>query len=285
MPAEMAETGSAAATRRHSSTSSGGTSSDDSSRQGRRTSIPVSFNSKTKVFLIPTVDEMSDAEWDATYPTAEDMHRGQRNVVESILSLRRGNDESIEDGVCHRGLEHMRNPTTVETSRAAKMTVIDAVLHEQERQWDAGIFDDVALARVAEAASRSARDTALSLAAADEAFARRYQKEKGVNEEEGQERAAVRGVLGTALTVSPPAPMSQTRTGSPPSGTHTGRPRRRASSTIPSLGGNSPSAAPTSVSSVKSSLKKNKSVDAFLDRMTSRHNRPRIARPNPSPSY
>lgn len=247
----------------------------------------MSFNSKTQVLLIPTVDEMSDAEWDATYPTTEDMHRGQRNVVESILSLRQGNDESIEDGVCHRGLEHMRSPTTVETSRAAKMAVIDAVLHEQERQWDAGIFDDAALAKVAEGASRSARDAAISLAAADEVFARRYQKEKGVDEEEGQEPAAVQGVLGTALTVSPPASTSQVTTSSPPSATHSGRLRRRASSTIPSLGGESPSVAPsaTCTSSGKSSLKKNKSVDAFLDRMTNRHNRPRIARPNPSPSY
>ena len=245
----------------------------------------MSFSSKTKVFLISTVNEMSDVEWDATYPTAEDMHRGQRNVVESILSLRQGKDESIEDGVCHRGLEHMRTPATVETSRAAKMAVIDAVLHEQERQWDAGIFDDAALARVAEGASRSARDAALSLAAADEVFARHYQKEKGVDEEEGQEPAAVRGVLGTALTVSPPASTSKATTSSPPSATHSGRPRRRASSTIPDLGGGSPPVAPSATSSGKSSLKKNKSVDAFLDRMTNRHNRPRIAWPNPSPSY
>ena len=284
MPAEMAETGSTAATRRHSSAGSTGASSDDTTRQGRRSSIPVSFNSKTRIFLIPTVNEMSDAEWDVTYPTAEDMHRGQRNVVESILSLRQGRDESIEDGICHRGLEHMRSPATVEASRAAKMAVIDAVLYEQERQWDAGIFDEAALARVAEEASKTAKDVAHSLAVADEVFAGRYQKEEeGVNEEQGQ-APAVQGVLGTALAVSPPTSTSHMTAGSP-SGALTGRPRRRASSTIPSLGGNYPSVAPSAAPSVKSSLKKNKSVDAFLDRMTSRHNRPRIVRSNFSPSY
>lgn len=256
-----------------------------------RISRSVNFSRRTRVYLVPTLGELSNQEFYAVYGSNEDSRTNQAGVVDSIRNMRLGVRESDDTYTC-RGLEHMRSQAHMNQRKINKDMLFDAVLDEQDRQIGEGIVDEEALAEVAARMSQRARDAALALASSDEAYVRRYRKEE---EEEENERAAREAhqaasdadcidVLGSALGIAPPTTSNNDTTSknnsSLPSKTTSSSPhRRRAVSglnrNIPS--GNaflSASATTTKITSTtttsSNNISKSKSVEAMLNQMSIR---------------
>ena len=258
-----------------------------------RISRSVNFSRRTRVYLVPTLGEMSNQEFYAVYGSDEDSRTNQAGVVDSIRNMRLGVRESDDTYTC-RGLEHMRSQAHMDQRKINKDMLFDAVLDEQDRQIGEGIVDEEALAEVAARMSQRARDAALALASSDEAYVRRYRKE----EEEEEERAAREAqqaasdadcidVLGSALGIAPPTTSNNDTTSKnnsslPSNKNSSSSPqpnRRRAVSglnrNIPS--GNaflSASATTTKITSTtttsSNNISKSKSVEAMLNLMSIR---------------
>lgn len=120
----------------------------------RSTPRRVGFNRKTKVFLHLHLDDMTEEEYQATYTTEEDSHNSQHNLVQEIQTIRRQDQQSApqnnnidhdDEVVSIRGIEHMRSAAAMQERKAVKKAVVDAVLDEQDRQWDKDADDDEAL--------------------------------------------------------------------------------------------------------------------------------------------
>ena len=177
-----------------------------------RISRSVNFSRRTRVYLVPTLGEMSNQEFYAVYGSDEDSRTNQAGVVDSIRNMRLGVRESDDTYTC-RGLEHMRSQAHMDQRRINKDMLFDAVLDEQDRQIGEGVIDDEALAEIAARMSQRARDAALALASSDEAYVRRYRKEEEEEEKECAAREAQEAasdadcinVLGSALGIAPPA--------------------------------------------------------------------------------
>ena len=97
---------------------------------------------------------MTEEEYQATYTTEVDSHNSQRNLVQDIQTIRRqdqqgvphNNDNDDDDEVVSiRGIEHMRSAAAMQERKTVKKAVLDAVLDEQDRQWDKDADDDEAL--------------------------------------------------------------------------------------------------------------------------------------------
>ena len=176
-----------------------------------RISRSVDFSRRTRVYLVPTLEEMSSQEFYAVYGSDEDSRTNQAGVVDSIRNMRLGVRESDDTYTC-RGLEHMRSQAHMDQRRINKDMLFDAVLDEQDRQIGEGVIDDEALAEIAARMSQRARDAALALASSDEAYVRRYRKEEEEEEKECAAREAREAasdadcinVLGSALGIAPP---------------------------------------------------------------------------------
>ena len=260
-----------------------------------RMSRSVNFSRRTRVYLVPTLEEMSSQEFYAVYGSDEDSRTNQAGVVDSIRNMRLGVRESDDTYTC-RGLEHMRSQAHMDQRRINKDMLFDAVLDEQDRQIGEGVIDDEALAEIAARMSQWARDAALALASSDEAYVRRYRKEEEEEEKECAAREAQEAasdadcinVLGSALGIAPPAtsnndatsknnsslPSIKNSSSSPPPN------RRRAVSgmnrNIPF--GNAFLSAPASTTKMTSTttttssnnISKSKSVEAMLNQMSIR---------------
>lgn len=259
-----------------------------------RISRSVNFSRRTRVYLVPTLEEMSNQEFYAVYGSDEDSRTNQAGVVDSIRNMRLGVRESDDTYTC-RGLEHMRSQAHMDQRKINKDMLFDAVLDEQDRQISEGIVDDEALAEVAARMSQRARDAALALASSDEAYVRRYRKEE---EEEEKERAAREAqqaasdadcvdVLGSALGIAPPTTSNNDTTSknnnsssSNENSSSSPQPNRRRA--VSGLNRNIPSGnafASTSATTTKitstttttsNKISKSKSVEAMLNQMSIR---------------
>ena len=127
---------------------------------------------------IPTIsiDDMSDEEHRATYDTDEDGTNRQQSLVECIAAMRTLSltETEFEEQHNHtsRGIEMMMSHQSIQQAKARKMAVIDAVLDEQDDQFDQGYFDANRLAQVSTEAGNAHNSTqrALEAAAADQAY-------------------------------------------------------------------------------------------------------------------
>lgn len=73
-------------------------------------SSTVRFSTKTRIFLIPTADELSLKEFEATYRTHEDEIKTQREIVKTIMAVRQNNGQipdELQDELTTRGIEYM----------------------------------------------------------------------------------------------------------------------------------------------------------------------------------
>eukprot|EP00563_Minutocellus_polymorphus_P011308 CAMPEP_0181074462 /NCGR_PEP_ID=MMETSP1070-20121207/29612_1 /TAXON_ID=265543 /ORGANISM="Minutocellus polymorphus, Strain NH13" /LENGTH=328 /DNA_ID=CAMNT_0023155575 /DNA_START=12 /DNA_END=998 /DNA_ORIENTATION=+ len=261
-----------------------------------RMSRIVNFARRTRVYLVPTLEEMTNQEFYAVYGSDEDCRINQEGVVGSIRNMRLGVQESDDTYTC-RGLEHMRSQAHMDQRKMNKEMLFDAILDEQDRQISEGIVDGEALAEVAARMSQRTRDAALALASSDEAYVRRYLKEEEMAAKEAasdaeKERESKQAqdancvaVLGSALDVAPPTLNATNNNSSLPQTN-----RRRAA---PGLNRSSPSdntflPASTSKSSTKvpattktasttttttttnNNISKSKSVEAMLNQMSIR---------------
>lgn len=162
-------------------TQSGGSSSRRRQLAGER----LRFANRTRIYLIPTIDELRQEEYEAMWVTQADEKDSQADVVKNIMRLRQGVPEDHHDKEhCGRGLEHMRSQAHMDQRRMNKEAVTHGVLDLQDEHFDADVFDGDALAKVAATASRRATERALQLAAQDEAYVRLHVRPE--HEEEAQ---------------------------------------------------------------------------------------------------
>ena len=102
-------------------------------------SSTVHFLNKTKIYLVPTAGELSPEEFEACYRTPRDEIKTQQELVTTIMIARQNNGRvphELQDEYTTRGIEHMANGHS-QRRKAAKKQVIDAVLDEQDLQFDA----------------------------------------------------------------------------------------------------------------------------------------------------
>jgi len=159
----------------------------------------LTFNSRTRFYLVPTIGEMSTSEYAATYRTPHDDTANQAEIVRTVDAMLQHNFRDGDavpppfrtepaaaassantaasgthrgDELTTRGLEHMRSAAHARDRKEAKLMVTGAIFTEQEGQWDCGrtvaegeediadVSREVTARHVEEALERAAQDAA-----------------------------------------------------------------------------------------------------------------------------
>ena len=160
-------------------------------RQRRR----LTFNNRTRIYLIPTIEELTTTEFAATYRTPDDDTASQGEIIRTIQAMAQhnfhdgdalpaslltspdaGTHDASADELTTRGLEHMRSSAHIKDRKETKLMVTDVILTEQEEQWDCGRTvaeseDDIA--DVSRAVTSRSVQEALERGAKDAAYVRR----------------------------------------------------------------------------------------------------------------
>ena len=132
----------------------------------------VVFDRRTRVYLIPTLSEMKQKEYDACFVTDAESKEAQEEMLSCILAMRRGlNDNDDDSGLCFRGIEHMRSAASMSQRNDHKLHVTDSILDAQDEDEDPDH-----IAAVARRVTRWAVEAALTKASSDAAFVRRMQR-------------------------------------------------------------------------------------------------------------
>ena len=160
----------------------------------------VSFHPKTRVLAIPTVEELSVREIQSLWPTPEESKKNQGELVACVRMARKNPRDA---SICTRGIEKLLDPASVARLRKCREDLIDAVLDNQEAQWQRGLYhaDPEEIRSIASRISQQSVAEAITLAAKDEAYVRTMQRR-----DQG-------GRVGRVVAVPPtasPAPPSST---------------------------------------------------------------------------
>ena len=133
----------------------------------------VDFNSRAQMYLVPSLSEYTDGEIKACFTNNQDNKRNQLDIVNNVTKARMHGPTA--EGICVRGLEYLVDPKLVQERKIAKERHYDAILDEQDRQWDADVFptDWDAIAKVSLQSSKKSRDRAQMMGAKDAVIARR----------------------------------------------------------------------------------------------------------------
>ena len=133
----------------------------------------VGFNRRTQIYLVPSLGEYTDEELEACFTTEEDTKRNQLDIVDDVTKARMHGPAA--EGICIRGLEYLVDPQAVQERKIAKERHYDAILDEQDSQWDAGVFptDWDAIAETSLCTSQESRDRAQMMGAKDAVTARK----------------------------------------------------------------------------------------------------------------
>ena len=133
----------------------------------------VSFASENKFLVIPSLDDMSEAEKDAIFMTPKEVKDNQNEIIQTVRAARRGQLSSPSNDIayCMRGLEAVLCPTTCQRIQTHRISRINAVLDAQDREWQKGAVhvDPNILKGFSERFSREDVDRAIVQAASDEA--------------------------------------------------------------------------------------------------------------------
>ena len=144
--------------------------------------ILVRFHRRTKIYLIPTVDELTKQERNSVYRSQEDEQKSHQELAKTIVLARHHNGRLPKESKANltlRGIEHMASEECVKRRAARKRAIFDAVLDEQDRQFaafEAGetsspIVDADKIALVAQQCSSACLCSAEIRGKQDESFA------------------------------------------------------------------------------------------------------------------
>ena len=130
------------------------------------------------MYLIQTLDEMTEEEVRCTWRTEDDEADTQSEIVQTVRMMRRNGglaDGDVDSDITCRGLEHLGTADAVVERKERKAHQLHAVLDEQDRQWDSPRLpmDEHRIAHIAATRAASSVETAVTIAAQDEAFVRR----------------------------------------------------------------------------------------------------------------
>ena len=170
-------------------TSATNTTSLDSSVANTTIPVPVlkkqvSFDPKTRVYLHLHLADFSEDEYDASFLTNDDMDRIQLENINIIGLLRSqiNNDESQGDDdeedtsseYTARGLEVMSSTESVQAHQQTKQAAIDAVMDQQDEQFDGEYCDHDHIAVVYMAETSDSARAAYIRGASDATYVNRF---------------------------------------------------------------------------------------------------------------
>lgn len=126
----------------------------------------VRFARKVRGQLIMPLSEYSEAEVAATWYNEEEEREAQGDVLDTVRCMRspqecRRRSRAAGESFTPRGLEHMASRQASEDRKQHKAAHVEAVLNEQDRQWDEGMVSVVRLAQASMAVSKSSQDKAI----------------------------------------------------------------------------------------------------------------------------
>ena len=133
----------------------------------------VTFASRAQALVIPNVQDYSDAQKQRMWQTPEDKKADQADLIRTVRTARnrRCSIEDDEDELCYRGLEHLCSPASMQLKVRRREKLNDALLDEQDAQWQSGAFhaDDEVLRAISIKITAYDTKRAIMLAAQDEA--------------------------------------------------------------------------------------------------------------------
>ena len=132
----------------------------------------VGFNGRTLVYLVFSLDEYTGQELEACFTTDQDNERNQLDIINNVTKVRMHGPTA--EGICIRGLEYLVDSRLYRERKIAKERHYDAILDEQNRQWDANVLptDWDAIAKVSLQSSKKSREKAQMMGAKDAVIAR-----------------------------------------------------------------------------------------------------------------
>jgi hypothetical protein len=131
----------------------------------------VGFTPMVKVIKVLHLNEFEEYEIDASYYKSADFERIKADLKLTVRLMQLGKLEEDSIDYCRRGTEY-RTPDGVRRRALNKKVARDALLDEQDLQWDNGAFDPDLFANVYHASSRECGLEAYRLGLRDEDEAR-----------------------------------------------------------------------------------------------------------------
>ena len=153
---------------------------EGSAKQHQKKERRLQFSRRTRIYLIPTLDEFTQSEYDAYYRTPQDERESQDHLVKTITTARQyegGNlPQDLQVQLTTRGIEHMTCSTRMLRRSENKKRVINAVLDEQDQQFDdyeagkttVAVSDPDRIASISKSLTRKCSITARNKAMLDE---------------------------------------------------------------------------------------------------------------------
>ena len=131
--------------------------------RARRT---VGFDKHTIIHEVPSRQSYTDTEMAKLWLTPQDNLRIKEDTKRTVKHMQRGHDESTHDGLCTRGLEHMRDINLFRGRLQERDLLVEAVFNEQSIQGSDTNKSRI-IAAISSTLSKRARDRAISLARLD----------------------------------------------------------------------------------------------------------------------
>ena len=147
----------------------------------------ISFDPKTRIYLHLHLTDFSQEEYNASFLTNEDMDRIQLENVNTISHLRSQNnnhenqggdeEEDTSSEYTTRGLEVMSSIESVQAHQQTKQAAIDAVMDQQDEQFDGEYCDHNRIAVVYLAETSDSARAACIRGASDATYVNRCVRE------------------------------------------------------------------------------------------------------------
>ena len=130
----------------------------------------VAFVETVVIHKVPSLQSYTDVEMTKCWLTPQDHCRMQKDIKRSAKYMRRGYDESTHDGLCTRGLEHLRDINIFRELTHERDTLVQAVLTEQSTHEP---HNSRNIATTSSRLSKRARDRAVQKAHLDAEFVKK----------------------------------------------------------------------------------------------------------------
>ena len=138
-----------------------------SNERTRGKSSKVQFNPMARVYFIGNLDSFSSQEVTESYYLPNELKKVKAELKFTAKLLELGDLTSDTTEYCARGTEY---PTKKGATKRIKNKELgwEAVLEEQDLQWEMGIYDPIAIASLYKAATSECQEEAHNLALKDQ---------------------------------------------------------------------------------------------------------------------
>ena len=130
----------------------------------------VAFVETVVIHEVLSLQSNTDVEMEKCWLTPRDHCRMQKDIKRTTKYMRRGCDESTHDGLCTRGLEHLRDINIFRELTHERDTLVQAVLAEQSKNE---LHSSRNFAATSSRLSKRARDRAVQKAHLDAEFVKK----------------------------------------------------------------------------------------------------------------